>query len=304
MVPDFPRLRPLELDDHAMLVELLGREAPPICDLSPANLFIWRDCERSSLTRVGDSLCILIEPHLEPAYFLEPVGGSRRTDAVRVCLTRSDRISRASRTLIDELPSQEFDIRPLRDHFDYVYRTQELAELKGKKFDGKRNRIRKFTSAIPDYDFRPLDRSRFDGAMALFEKWTERRGSEAAAASNLPYFSCECQRRALERAFQDYERLGLVGGAMIVRGELQGFIVASTGRAESAVVHFHYADAEIQGLYQTLLWEACRRLFSSCAQVNLEEDLGVPGLRKTKLSYQPLRLEEKYEVRDAGTHPT
>ena len=120
----------------------------------------------------------------------------------------------------------------------------------------------------------------------------------------MPYFSRDCQRRALERALRDYERLGLSGGALVVRGELLGFIIASVGRAESAVVHFQYADAEVPGTYQALLWEACRRLFSGCAYVNLEEDLGVPGLRKTKLSYQPLRLEEKYEVRDAGTHPT
>ena len=90
MVPEFPDLRPLSLDDHAMLVERLGRVAPAICDLTPANLFIWRGCERSSLTRIGDSLCILVEPHAEPAYFLEPVGGNGRVDAVQTCLTRVD----------------------------------------------------------------------------------------------------------------------------------------------------------------------------------------------------------------------
>jgi len=299
MIPEFPELKPLESHDHPMLVDLLGRVAPAICDLSPANLYIWRDCEAPSLTRIGDNLCILVEPHLEPAYFLEPVGGSRREDAVRACLTRAERVSRVARPLADSLSPQEFDVRPLRDHFDYVYRTESLAELKGKKFDGKRNQIRKFTSSFPDFEFRPLDTSQFMGAMELFGKWAERRGS--AGEGSRPSFSNECQRHALERAFHDYELLGLVGGAIIVRGELQGFIMASLGQAESATVHFLYANAEVPGIYQVLLWEACRRLFTGCVYVNLEEDLGVPGLRKTKLSYLPLRLEEKYEIRNPGT---
>jgi hypothetical protein len=295
-IPEFPDLRPLTNDDHEMLVELLAAATPAICDLSPANLFIWRDCERPSLTLVGDSLCILVEPHLQPAFFLEPVGGSWPVDAVRTCLTRADRISRSSKALVDTLSTQEFDVRPLRDHFDYIYRLQALAELKGKKFDGKRNQIRKFTANFPDYDFRPLERPQFDNAMALFRKWGERRGGDAAPADS-PSFSYECQHHALERAFHDYERLDLVGGAISVRGELQGFIIASTARAETAVVHFQYANADLSGIYQVLLRDACRNLFAGCTYANLEEDLGLAGLRRTKLSYLPLRLEEKYEIR-------
>jgi hypothetical protein len=295
-IPEFPDLRPLTNDDHEMLVELLAAATPAICDLSPANLFIWRDCERPSLTRVGDSLCILIEPHLLPSFFLEPLGGSGRADAVRVLLTHADRVSRCSKALADALPAQEFDVRPLRDHFDYIYRTQALAELKGKKFDGKRNQIRKFNGNFPDYEFRSLEPSQFGDAMALFRKWGEQR-REIATPAESPSFSNECQRHALDRAFQDYNRLGLVGGVIDVRGELQGFIIASMAQAETAVVHFQYANAELSGIYQVLLQDACRRLFAGCSYVNLEEDLGIAGLRRTKLSYLPLRLEEKYEIR-------
>jgi hypothetical protein len=295
-IPEFPDLRPLTTDDHKKIVERLSLAGPAICDLSPSNLFIWRDCEKPSLTQVGDSLCILIEPHSLPAYFLEPVGGSRRADAVRICLTRAGSVSRCGKALANALSAQEFDVRPLRDHFDYIYRTQALSELKGKKFDGKRNQIRKFAGNFPDYDFRPLEPSQFSSALALFRKWGERRGS-AAASGDSPSFSFECQRHALERAFQDYQRLGLVGASISVHGELQGFIIASLAQAETAVVHFQYANAELSGIYQVLLRDVCRHLFSGCAYVNLEEDLGIAGLRRTKLSYRPLRLEEKFEIR-------
>ncbi len=282
-----------------MLAGHLSLAEPTICDLTPANLFIWRDCEKPSLTQVGDSLCILIEPHSPPSYFLEPVDGSRRADAVRICLTRTGCVSRCSKALVGALPAHQYDIHPLRDHFDYVYLTQALAELKGKKFDGKRNQIRKFIGTFPDYEFRPLEPSQFSGAMELFRKWGERRGGVATPA-NSPSFTFECQRHALERAFQDYERLGLIGAGIKVRGEMHGFIIASVARSDTAVVHFQYADAELSGIYQVLLRDACRLLFTGCIYVNLEEDLGIAGLRRTKLSYHPLRLEEKFEITVPG----
>lgn len=298
-IPEFPDLKPLEIDDYSMLAERLNRAGSELCDLSPANLFIWRDCERPSLTQIGDCLCILIEPHSLPAYFLEPIGGNGYADAVRRCLTVAGSVSRCSKALVDTLPAQEFDVRPLRDHFDYIYRTQALAELKGKKHDGKRNQIRKFLGSYPDYEFRVFDGSMFAGAVALFEMWGERRGSGDAPAES-PSFTHKCQRHALDRAFHDYGRLGLIGGAITVRGELQGFIIASMAQTGTAVVHFQYANAEFSGIYQVLLQDACRSLFAGCELVNLEEDLGLAGLRRTKLSYLPLRLEEKFEIRVPG----
>ena len=295
MVPEYPGLRPLVPEDYPWVAGRLAQGASPICDLTPANLFIWRDCERPSVTLVGDSLCIQVEPHSEPAYFLEPVGGSGWLEAVRVCLSHAGRISRAGTALASRLAGQDFRIAPLRDHFDYVYGTEVLATLKGKRFDGKRNQIRRFAASCPDFEFHPLEPEHLAAAAGLFEKWTRMRedgGGEARAAS----FSHECQRRALDKAFSDFGRLGLSGGALMVRGEMQGFVVATAGYGETAVVHFQYANTEFPGIYQTLLHEACVRLFPHCPLVNLEEDLGVPGLRKTKLSYQPLRLEEKFEI--------
>lgn len=299
MFPEFPDLQELGLDDHEMLAAALSRHPAPMCDLSPANLFIWHDCEKPWATRVGDSVCILLEGHREPPYFLEPIGGSSKIGAVRPCLSRTGRLSRVSKALADALPSGEFDVQPLRDHFDYVYRREALAELKGKKYDGKRNQIRKFAAGNPGYEFRPLEPSRYGEAAALFERWHQRRGN-GDVSPEVPH---DCQRRALERAFREFARLDLTGGELVSRGRMVGFVIASTGLADSAVVHFQYADSELPGVYQTLLWESCRRILAACTFVNLEEDLGLAGLRKTKLSYQPLRLEEKYEVRLRQSSP-
>jgi hypothetical protein len=249
------------------------------------------------LTRIRGNLCILLRSHAEPPYFLEPYGRRDLPETVRTCLEHIGLMSRAQAHVAASLPPDAFEIDRQRDTFDYVYRVQTLAELKGKSFDGKRNHIRKFARNYPDYEFRPLEPSHLHHAAALFEAWTSARENGRSGTLAAAVLNHDCQRRALGRAFEEYSRLGLIGGALLVRGEMQGFIVASRGAGESAIAHFSYANAELPGVYQTLLWEACRRLFPSLTYLNMEEDLGIPGLRKTKLSWHPLRLEEKFGIR-------
>jgi hypothetical protein len=303
MIPEFPDFKPLGPEDRDELQETYHASAPLTCDVSPTNLYLWRDCQAPILTRIRGNLCVLLHSHAEPPYFLPPLGENNLPETVRICLSHIGQVSRVPAHTAMRLPSDEFAVTPQRDSFDYIYRVQTLAELKGKGFDGKRNHIRKFARSHPQYEFQLLEASHRHHATALFDAWTSARENGRSGTLAVAALNHDCQRRALERAFEDYALLGLLGGALLVRGEIQGFMVGSRGAGDSAIAHLSYANAEMPGVYQTLLWEACRRLFSSFTYLNLEEDLGIPGLRKTKLSWQPLRLEEKFLV-TLRTHPS
>ncbi len=303
MIPDYPDLEPLGVADLPALAEAYRASSPGTCDASPVNLFIWQDCQEPWLTRIRGHPDVLLRSHTEPPYYLEPYGGNDLYETVCTCLDHVGLISRAQGRLSSSLPPEEFEVRPQRDAFDYIYRVQALAELKGKSFDGKRNHIRKFVRNYPEYEFRPLDPPLLRDAAELFEAWATARENGRSGTLAAGSLNHECQRRALERAFAEYPRLGLIGGALTVRDAMQGVVVASRGIGDTAIVHFSYANAELPGIYQTLLWEACRRLFGTFTYLNLEEDMGIAGLRKTKLSWHPLKLEEKYSIRPR-TRPT
>ena len=296
MIPEFPDFKPLDPEDRVTLQAVYQASGLPICDVSPTNLYIWRDCQAPKLTRIRGNVCIVLDSHAEARYFLPPLGEHSLEETVHICLSHIGHMSRVPAQVAVRLPRGEYVVTPQRDSFDYVYRVQALAELKGKAFDGKRNHVRKFSRNHPQYEFRVLETSQLHRAAALFEAWTSARESGRPGNLAVAGMNHDCQRRALERAFEDYVLLGLIGGALLVRGEMQGFVVASRGTGDSVIAHFSYADARTPGVYQTLLWEACRRLFASFTYLNLEEDLGIPGLRKTKLSWQPLKLEEKFSV--------
>ncbi len=292
MIPEYPRFKALELTDREAIELSFGRKSPLTCELTSANLFIWRDFDRPQLTLINDNICCLINPLVHYPYFLEPFGDNKVLETTELCLKHIGIISRVSMSYVGSIPHRQYKISCLRDQADYIYVTKELAELKGRRYDGKRNHLNNFKRRHPDYSFVPLEPTDQPRALAVFEKWFEER-KDTQYFSKLAYAA---QKKALERAFEDYRELALVGGALLIGGEMKAFIMASRLNPEMISAHFQYVEPNYRGITQTILWEACNRIFSGYKYLDLEQDLGIPGLRKAKLSYQPHKLEKKFEI--------
>lgn len=296
MFPEYPDFRPIELADCEEYESVVGASRSDICELAFANLYIWQDFDRPKFTRINGSLCIMIEPLNESPFFMEPIGGDRIEDTVRACIEHAGRISRATADFIAKLDHDLCSFHELRDHSDYIYSTAELAKLKGRRFDGKRNHINAFKKLHPDYEFVTLSEGDGREALELFDSWCRHREGSGVAGENLPPLVHGCQRRALGLAIEAYDALGLIGCGIRVEGRLAGFLLGARQNADTVCVPLAYCRRGIQGVAPALLWEACRGPFSKFEYVNLEQDLGIEGLRRSKKSYYPLRLVEKYDV--------
>jgi uncharacterized protein len=292
MIPQFPDFIPLEIAQRDEIADHLKLTPRDTCELTIGNLFIWQDFDRPQVTTINDNVCVLITPSNEPPYFLEPFGALRLKETVDICLKHAGRISRASEMFTAILPPGLYKTEPLRNHFDYIYETKTLAELKGKKYDGKRNHVKKFGQRNPGYEYVPLGPSHKEEALALFERWFAAR-EESKYFPRLAYTS---QKGAVTAAFDNYDELNLIGGALLLDKKLRGFTLGSPVNPEMISVHFMYGDPAVAGIAQTLLWEACNKTYATYKYADLEQDLGIPGLRTMKLSYQPLRLEKKFEI--------
>ncbi|MCU0641895.1 MAG: phosphatidylglycerol lysyltransferase domain-containing protein [Candidatus Margulisbacteria bacterium] len=293
MIPHYPEFKPLSLDDKALLLRHLRQTSREICELSLGNLFIWQEFDRPQVTCINRNTCLLIDPPNEPAYFLEPLGRHELPATVRTMFRHIGRISRVSPGFASLLPPAEFALAPLRNQFDYLYLRQEIAELKGRKFDGKRNHLKRFQAKHPDYQFVPLTVGYKNEALALFEKWFKIR-EESRYFPRLAYIS---QKGAINAAFTLFDRLKLLGGVLLVDDQFQGFTLGSQINPETVSVHFLYVDPELPGGFPAVLWAACNNCYRGFKYIDLEQDLGIPGLRQAKLSYQPHQLVEKYEVK-------
>ena len=175
-------------------------------------------------------------------------------------------------------------IAPDRDNYDYVYNMEDLRSLTGKKYHSKRNFINRLKNER-DFRFVTLGPEDLERCMAIYRKWAD--GKDESPWEEL----------AMRTGIQYANELGLVMGGIEIDGELKAFSAADKPFKDTAVVYFEKADGDIPGLYPLMNQQMVENLLSDVAFINREEDMGIEGLRKAKLSYYPARFVEKYSAK-------
>ncbi len=174
-----------------------------------------------------------------------------------------------------------YELSEDRDNFDYVYNMEDLRSLSGKKYHSKRNFINRL-SGEREFSFVRLGPEDIEECMALYCKWADgREGSDWEEA-------------AMRIGIQHARELGLVMGGIRIDGELKAFSAADKPFEDMAVVYFEKADSDIAGLYPLMNQQMVENLLGDVQYINREEDMGIEGLRKAKLSYYPAMFVEKY----------
>ena len=284
--PKFPEFKIIGLEDKPLFDDFVRRFPPEASETVFTNIFIWRKFEHSKYTTIDGNLCVLCEPPSEPAYFLPPIGDANPAETVRTCLTFAPRLSRVPQSYARRFCG-ELRCEPDRDNFDYVYLAEDLIQLRGKKYDGRRNRIRKFERTYT-HRYLKLGPEHLDGCRALFEKWFEGKANSE--------WIIHAEKEAILEALGQFEALGLSGGAIEADGRIEAFSIGEKLGADTAVIHIEIADPDFQGLAQTINREFVRNEWSGFRFINREQDCGIPGLRRAKMSYYPHHMVEKYNV--------
>jgi uncharacterized protein len=284
--PVYPDFKPVGLEDREFITDRLARRPSTVCEMNFSNIFIWRESERPRATLLNDNLCILVEPTFEPAYFLPPIGDNAIPETVAMCLTHTPRLSRVPEDFVARYGAG-FKTEEDRDNFDYLYRREDLAELAGKKYDGKRNRIKKFEAGTK-FAYEPLGRQHAEECRRLLNRWCE------GKADDSPYMKAE--REAIREAIVRFGELRLKGAVVTVDDRVEAFTIGTALNPSTAVIQIEIANPDLTGLAQWINREFVRREWRDFAFINREQDLGVPGLRRAKLSYQPAELVRKFNL--------
>ena len=286
-LPLFPEFKLIGTEDRDILTAAIARYPSPACEIHFANLFMWRHFERSKFTVINDNLCVLCAPPSEAAYFLEPIGDTKIEATVGVCLSFAPRLSRVTESFALQYAGP-FRHEPDRDNFDYVYRAEDLAQLKGKKYDGKRNRIRKIERSHV-FSYARFNRTDLTDCLSLLEKWLEvKAGSDAVFG--------RVWRMVITEALEHGEETGLLGGVFRLAGRVVAFSFGSMLTPDTAVIPIEIVDPGYDGLSQLVNREFIRREWAGCRYINREQDNGSPGLRRAKTSYHPHHFVKKYNI--------
>lgn len=286
----YPLFRVLKKEDKPLFDEAFSRNPPEISEFTFTNLYTWREIYDIRVCAL-DGMLILRSDGKGAGRFFPPVGASDPKPVIEKVLEDSGglfmRVPEDIKSLFDN--DKRFSIEPDTDNSDYLFKTQDLILLKGRKYDGKRNFIKKFKSAHK-YEYIKLGESNVKECLEFEDRWCSIKDCVGSKGLN-------DERRAVEKIIENFSSFKLTGGAIRIEKSICAVAVGEKLNAGTFVMHILKADPNITGLYQTIFNEFLSYEARGFKYINLEQDLGLEGLRKFKLSYQPSGMIKKYNLR-------
>ncbi|WP_308501469.1 GNAT family N-acetyltransferase [uncultured Alistipes sp.] len=287
---------PVRLEDRSLIERYTMPSGICNCDLAFANMYCWQEVYHSAWAEIEGFLVIRFQiDGGDRIGYMQPVG--KGDFGPIIPLLREDAHAHGQRLRIIGLTDEgrdmirrmhvgQFAFESDRALEDYVYNAEDLRTLPGRRYQPKRNHINRFTAEYPDYHYEVLTRDRFGECMALEREW--RRAHEGHTSE-----LC-AEQRAMQRGFEHFEELGLLGGCIYVGERLVAFTFGSAVNDHTFDTHMEKADTEYDGAFTIINKLFAEHLPERFTLINREEDLGLEGLRRAKLSYHPAFLQHKF----------
>ena len=288
----FERLQLARRAEYDRYLQQAGRG----CGYSFANLYIWG---RQRAAFVGDFLTFFSQFNRQAVYpfpvgqgdvqpVLDAIVEDARQRGIPCCITG---MNQADCARLEQLYPGRFRIYNDRDSYDYVYHIDDLADLKGRKFQRKRNHVNRFYDQHPHCRLEPLTSANLEAVQDMANAWYLHRQAKD------PDGDYHLEQLALMRALADLEKLGMDGLVLLEGEKILAFSMASRLSQDTMDIHFEKARDNVDGAYAAInqaFAKYLREKYPEVRYLNREDDMGLEGLRKAKLSYCPDRLVEKY----------
>ena len=298
----------ISIDNRPVLEEYLNGYEYKTSGLSFSAQYMWRDINKFSWDMFGEYMCISgishleLEDGIELPFMFPPLTttGEYNKEALRETIYKAkehfDKKGQpfslrlvpfhVMEIIKEAVPEMHFiDDRP---NYDYIYLTQELIDLKGKAFHSKKNHLNYFKKTY-EYEYVELTSDMADEAMSFIDAFNRRKDVPAHEMEML-----KMEEKAMEDVFNNIEKVGYSAGAILIDNKIQAIAIGGKLGKKTVTEHVEKANIEYRGLYQAINNEFCRNVAAKAKYINREEDMGIPNLRKAKLSYKPVKLIEKY----------
>jgi len=283
--------------DHKIRYENYIFHAPERgCEYSFANLYLWGRQEIAFIQGCAAFFSHFYGKTLYPF----PIGPGDKQAVIEALLSdagergipcRLTGLTNGDKEDLERWFPEKFHFLPMRDSFDYVYSIDALADLRGKKLQKKRNHFNRFVANHPNYRIEPLDCRNVARAQHMVNDWFVYRRKQDPQGD---YF---LESVALAKAFRHYGELGMEGIVLLDGDDVLAVTMGSRLKDDTFDIHFEKAREDVDGAYPAINCEFARYLrlkYPEVTFLNREDDLGLEGLRKAKLSYHPDHMVEKY----------
>ncbi|MDR1091645.1 MAG: phosphatidylglycerol lysyltransferase domain-containing protein [Prevotella sp.] len=266
------------------------------CDFCFANLYSWNAKFKTVFAIVHRTIFLRFQDSDGQLYYMMPIGKMPVRDAFELIVQDAEEnripfqmkgISNKMWEVIQREIPGEFRRLPDRNNDEYIYLSEKLIKLSGKKLQSKRNHINRFKADNPGWVYFPLtSKSELDECAAMLDEWENVNTMKIDLSQRYDYVATKIM-------LENFEYLQLRGGAIRVNGKIVAFTIGESLTADTFVVHVEKAFGEMKGAYTMINQQFIEHEASGFTYINREEDMGMDNLRKAKMSYYPdMQLEE------------
>ena len=284
-IPSYPLFEPLKKEHKLLFEEIFKNNPPEASEFTFTNFYSWRRAYGFEVSMLD--LSVILKSN--KGFFI-PLGKADPVSAIKRILKEQGgvfiRVPEAVKILLNNDSGMAVELD--RPNSDYLYRTADLISLQGRRYDGKRNLIKKFKGEH-EYRFVEFNASNVSRCLDFEEKWCSIKDCDSVEGLNN-------ERKAIKDMVANFSEFNLIAGAIEIKSAMLALAVAERLNLSTMVMHVLKADPNVPGLYQVMMNEFLERHSSGFEYVNLEQDLGIEGLRKSKESYHPVRMIDKYTI--------
>ncbi|MBQ8533589.1 MAG: DUF2156 domain-containing protein [Clostridia bacterium] len=285
--------REIKLKDAEKLKNYLNIDKVIMSDRVFQSLYIWKRHYRIGWCE-KDGFLFIRNESLEYNMYYMPLGSGDIKKAVEL-IYATEKGNPFFIALITDQKREEIQncldasavVFETEEEYDYIYSSSDLIGLTGKKYQSKRNFINRFKVEYDGrWSFEAVDPQKDrEEILCFLEKWMK------IGNRNAEDFIAEEQ--AVKTALDNYNELGFLGAKLLLDGKIIAFTLAAKQNDDVMDILIEKAD-ETVGAYQMINNEFARAFCGDVTYINREEDMGIEGLKKAKLSYQPVFLVKKY----------
>lgn len=280
----------ITLEDKPHLDKILGNSRDVSCENTFVNLFVWQGAYYNKIAFKNNTLFIKYGEDTEENYRL-PIGGDLEEglkEIIKHCGGKYPTFWNPITEDFSRLPKwflESYDIVPARNSFDYIYLQKDLAELSGKKYHSKRNHISAFSKKY-DWRYESITKENIEKIRICAEKWYNENSERLDRYALV-------ERDGILKVLPNMDYLEVLGGAIFVKDEAVAFTLGTPINGKVFDIFAEKALPEFAEAYTVINNQFAKQL-SDYKYINREDDMGLEGLRRAKLSYKPAVILEKY----------
>ena len=253
------------------------------------NLYLWSDFYQYLL--IEDNLIIKYK-NSDNEYFLYPQTKNDICDVIKLISENKNHLeficlNEAMITTFKSIYGNKFNYEEESSRFDYIYDVQALIKLEGKAYHQKKNMLNRFIKNY-NYEVQEINQDNAHNIKYVINQWCDLND-----CSSDEYLNAE--RNGILNLIENWNSLKMKGIYITVENRVIAFSIGEEINPDIFLVHLEKADLNYSGAFQIINQEFLKSFCINYKYVNRECDLGIPGLRKAKESYKPVKILKKFK---------